>query len=92
MAELEETSHALDYRLATGNQISWASKVDLRVAISEEDHLRDLGITCYFVIGLYRADLWFSISLKTLVDWAEDNRRDLSHPTLPTIPIPYFDP
>ena len=92
MAELEEISHALDYRLATGNQISWAAKVDLRVAISEEDHLRDLRITCYSVTGLYRADLWFAISLKTLVDWAEDNRGDLLHPTLPTIPIPYFDP
>ena len=88
MAESAETSQDLDYRLATGDQISWASKVYLHVVISEEYHLSKMGTTCYFVTGLYRADFWFAISFKTLVDWVEENRGYLSHPTLTTIPIP----
>ena len=49
---MAETAQALDYRLATGNQIAWDSKVDLRLVISEEDHPRELGMTCYIVTGL----------------------------------------
>ena len=88
MAEAKETAQALDYRLATGNQIAWAAKVDPQLVIIEEYHHRELGMTCYFVTGLYRANVWFSIYLKTLVNWAEENRGYLSHPTLTTIPIP----
>ena len=67
MAESAETSQDLDYRLATGDQIAWASKENLRIVISEEDHLRELGMTCYFLTGLYREDFWFAITLKTLM-------------------------
>ena len=88
MAASEETAQNLEYRLDTGNQIAWDAKVYLQVVISEEDNLRELGMTCYFVTDIYGANLWFAISLKTLVDWAEDNRGDLSNPTLPTITIP----
>ena len=73
MAESAETTQALDYRLTTGNQISWDVKVDLRVVISEEDHLREMGMTCFFVTGLYGDDLWFAIAPKTILDWAEYN-------------------
>ena len=45
---------------------------------------------CYLVTGLYRAYLWFNIALKTVMDWAEDNQYYLSHPNLPTIPVPPF--
>ena len=74
MAESAETAQALDYRLSTGNQIDWGAKVDLWVVISEEDHLMEMGMTCYFVTGIYGANIWFAISLKTFVDWEEDNR------------------
>ena len=47
MSELAGTAQALEYRLATGNQIVWDSKVDLRLVISEEEHPRDLGMTYY---------------------------------------------
>ena len=67
MAESVETTQDLDYRLATGDQIAWSFKVDLRIVISEEDHLRELGMTCYFLTGLYGADFWFAITLKTLM-------------------------
>ena len=74
MAASAGTAQDLDYLLATGNQISWASKVYLRVVISYEDHLRELGMTCYIVTGLYGDNIWFAISLKTLMDWAEYKR------------------
>ena len=49
---MADTAQDLEYRLATGNQIAWESKVDLRLVISEEEHPRDLGMTCYIETGL----------------------------------------
>ena len=92
MAALSVTAQALDYLLSTINHFSWASKVDLRVVISEEDHLKEMRTTCYIVIGLYGADFWSAISLNTLMDWAEDNQDYLLHLTLTTIFIPPSDP
>ena len=64
----------------------------LRVVISYEDHLRELGMTCYIVTGLYGDNIWFAISLKTLMDWAEYNQDYLLHLTQTTILIPPSDP
>ena len=92
MSASVDTSQKLDYRLAISNHIDWAVKVDLWVVISEEYQLRDMGMTCYFVTGIYGANLWFAIALKTLMDWEEDNRGYILHPTLQTTPIPTFYP
>ena len=35
-------------------------------------------MACYIVTGLYGYDLIFDISLKTIVDWVEDNQDNLS--------------
>ena len=35
-------------------------------------------MACYIVTGLYGSDCLFTISLKTLVDWVEDNQDNLS--------------
>ena len=61
-------AQALNSRLATGNHIDRAAKVELRVVISKEGILREMGTTRYIVKGLYRGDCPFSITLKTLVD------------------------
>ena len=47
--------------------------MDLWVVISEEDQLMEMGMTYYFVTGIYGANIWFAIYLRTLVDWEEDN-------------------
>ena len=50
----------------------------LRVVISKEDLRQELVMACYIVTGLYGSDCLFAMALKTLVDWVEYKKDNLS--------------
>ena len=77
MAATAATAQDLYRQLTIGNQISQAAKMGLRVVIRKGNFRRKLVMACYIVTGFYVDYCLFSVALKTLVDWVEDNQDNL---------------
>ena len=77
MAATAATAQDLYRQLTIGNQISQAAKMGLRVVIRKGNFRRKLVMACYIVTGIYRDYCLFSVALKTLMDWVEDNQDNL---------------
>ena len=77
MAATAATAQDLYRQLTIGNHVSHAAKVGLYVVIRKENLCRDLVMACYIVTGFYGDYCLFSVALKTLVDWVEDNQENL---------------